>query len=603
MVKAKTTNLLQRRWQLLLLGGLILFYPIIVVKSYFLTRLGLMLLIYLVAVTGMTLLMRYAGVVSLGSSAFFALGAYVSAILTVRLNINPWLAMAIAGAASIVCGYLFSVPFLKLRRTYLAMATMGLAEVAFLLAKNLNSITGGVSGIAGIPFLRIGPVNFSHDWQIFYLVGCFVLVFVYLTDNVGSTRLGRAYHSIRTNETAAKAMGINVQWELAKVFCFCALACSIAGSLLSHLITFISPESFTLDFAFTLLIIVIIGGANIWGGLITGAVLIVFSEVFRGFQDVGLGFYGFLLIFTPFLFPEGIGHVLFKQKAGAKRRLREPAGLVSNQAMSVSTHSSPSQPREGKILELKNISKMFGGTTALSDVSFSVGYDEIVGIIGPNGAGKTTLLNVVNGFLTPLAGMVAFKSLGVTRKPPHEMARLGLGRTFQLINLFKGMTVIENVMVGSHMKGKAGIFESGLNLPRVQRQEAVIWQSAMNSLTFLGLTEKAFDLVDSLSFGERRLIEMARALSMEPDLLLLDEPAAGLNTAETERLAAIIKQIRDKGIAIVLVEHNMSLVMSVCDKVFVLNFGRGLAFGTPDEISENKEVIEAYLGKEGHHVP
>jgi branched-chain amino acid transport system ATP-binding protein len=294
---------------------------------------------------------------------------------------------------------------------------------------------------------------------------------------------------------------------------------------------------------------------------------------------------------------------LFKQKAGAKRRLREPAGLVSNQTVSVSTRSKLSQPREGQILELKNISKMFGGTTALSDVSFSVAYDEIVGIIGPNGAGKTTLLNVVNGFLTPLTGTVAFKSLGVTRKPPHEMARLGLGRTFQLINLFKGMTVIENVMVGSHMKGKAGIFESGLNLPRVQRQEAVIWQSAMSSLTFLGLTEKAFDLVDSLSFGERRLIEMARALAMEPDLLLLDEPAAGLNTAETERLAAIIKQIRDKGIAIVLVEHNMSLVMSVCDRVFVLNFGRGLAFGTPDEISENKEVIEAYLGKEGHRVP
>jgi branched-chain amino acid transport system permease protein len=591
---------MRRRWQILVLIVLILCFPILI-KSYFVTRVGMVLALFAINVTGITLLTRYAGVISLGHSAFFALGAYVSAILTVKLGWNPWLSMGVAAAVTIVFAYLFSVPFLRLRRAYLAMATLGLGEVAFLLAKDLTEITGGVSGIPGIPHLKLGRVALSEDWQLFYLFGCFVILFVFLTENIGRTRLGRAYHAIRTNETAAKAMGIDVQWELSRLFCFSALASALAGSLLAHFITFISPESFTIDFSFTLLIIAIIGGANIWGTLATAVVLIGFSEVFRGLQDLSMGFYGLLLIVALFVFPEGLAAVLFPRGHAhirASTKDSEPFLLDLSNPGNAQTSVQNLPSREGKILELSNISKNFGGTEALSKVSVSVDYNQIVGIIGPNGAGKTTLLNVVNGFLPPREGRVIFQNRNVTNISPHEMARLGLGRTFQLINLFKGMTVIENVMVGGHLKGRSGILMGGLNLGRPRHEETMIRQAAMRSLEFLGLVDRAYDVVESLPFGEQKLVELARALSMEPDLLLLDEPAAGLNSAETERLLGILRRIRERGITIVLVEHNMPLVMTLSDFVFVLDFGRAIAFGTPEEVSKNNEVIRAYLGQE-----
>jgi branched-chain amino acid transport system permease protein len=589
---------MRHHWQLLVLLIIILCFPIFV-RSYFITRVGIVLALYAISITGITLLTRCAGVISLGHSAFFALGAYVSAILTVKAGFNPWLSMVVAAGMTIVCAYLFSVPFLKLRRAYLAMATLGLGEVAFLLAKDLTEITGGVSGIPGIPHLRLGRIVLNEDWQLFYLFGCFVILFVYLTENIGRTRLGRAYHAIRTNETAAQAMGINVQWELSRLFCYSALVAALAGSLLAHFITFISPESFTIDFSFTLLIIVIIGGANIWGALATAVVLIGFSEVFRGFQDLSMGFYGLLLIVSLFILPEGLSAALFPkgyQRKGAFK-IKEPVAVghpnPNHQRMGVKDLNS----RNGKILELSHISKNFGGTEALSKVSMSVDYHQIVGIIGPNGAGKTTLLNVINGFLIPQEGRVSFQGMDVTNKAPHEMAQLRLGRTFQLINLFKGMTVLENVMVGGHLKGRSGILMGGFNLGRPQHEEARIRDAAMKSLEFLGLLDRAFEVVQNLSFGEQKLVEMARALAMEPDLLLLDEPAAGLNTAENEKLLGILRRIRAQGITIVLVEHNMPLVMNLSDKVFVLDFGKGIAFGTPEEVSRNEEVIRAYLGQ------
>jgi branched-chain amino acid transport system permease protein len=602
MTSAKPSNVvsfMRRHWQILVLIVLILCFPI-VIKTYFLTRVGIVLALFAVNITGMTLLTRYAGVISLGHSAFFASGAYLSAILTVRAGLNPWLSMAIAAGVTVVFAYLFSVPFLKLRRAYLAMATLGLGEVAFLLAKDLTEITGGVSGIPGIPYLRLGQIVLSEDWQIFYLFGCFVVFFVFLTENIGQTRLGRAYHAIRTNETAAKAMGIDVQWELSRLFCFSALVSALAGSMLAHFITFISPESFTLDFSFTLLIIVIIGGANIWGALATAIVLIGFSEVFRGLQDLSMGFYGLLLIVALFVFPEGLA-VLFR-RGYARRKISgndiKPILPNLQNPMNRQTPVQNLQSREGKILQLSNISKNFEGTEALSEVSVSVGYNQIMGIIGPNGAGKTTLLNVINGFLTPLEGKVIFQNIEVVGKTPHEMARLGLGRTFQLINLFKGMTVIENVMVGCHLKGKSGMLMGGLNFGRSRHEETMIRNAAMRSLEFLGLVERAYDVVENLSYGEQKLVELARALAMEPDLLLLDEPASGLNSVETESLSDILRRIRDRGITIILVEHNMPLVMSLSDLVFVLDFGRGIALGTPEEISRDKEVIRAYLGQE-----
>jgi branched-chain amino acid transport system permease protein len=590
-----SSSLLRDRWPFLVLVGVVVLYPLITLQSYFIARLGIVLAIYSIVLTGAILLIRFAGIISMGQAAFFAMGAYLSALLTVRLGVNPWLAMAVSAGGTTFAAYLFCAPFLRLRAIYLAIATLGLGEIVILLIQDWHEVTGGMSGLSNIPHLRIGPILLKNDWQIFYLCGFVLIVFAYLADNVGKTRLGRAYHAIRTNEVAAQASGIDVQRSLQHVFCFSAFVASLAGSLLAHFITFVSPDTF-LNFSFTVLIIVIIGGTNVWGGLATGILLLGLSEVFRGFQDLSNGLYGLLLIVAFFVFPDGLSSIMFKGSAAAKRMSVIHRSRTDSSGAGEAPNCRAPESQRGKILEVSGVSMFYGGTTALSDVSFDVRYGQIVGIIGPNGAGKTTLLNVINGYLTPFAGKVMFRDVDVTRKAPHEMARLGAARTFQLINLFRGMTVIENVMVGAHLTGSAGIFESGLGIGRARREETTIWNVSTNSLQMVGLMDRAYDVVDSLSFGEQRLVELARALASQPDLLFLDEPAAGLNTAEAAKLGSTLRLIREQGITIMLVEHNMALVMSISDMVCVLDFGKLIATGTPDYVCAHEDVIKAYLG-------
>jgi branched-chain amino acid transport system permease protein len=588
-------SFLRDRWPLLVLIGAIIIFPL-VSRSYFITRLGVVLSINAILIVGLVLLLRYVGLFSMGQSAFFLIGAYGSGVLTAHAHMNPWLAMIIAAVSTVIVAYLFCAPFLKLRAIFLGIATLGLAQVAWIVAKNLDDITGGVAGLPDIPYLSIGGYMLNQDWQIFYLCGAILIVAAYISDNVGRTRLGRAYKAIQTNETAAQAAGIDVQRNMRNVFCFAALLASIAGSLLAHFITFISPESFSPESSLTYMIIAIIAGANIWAGLLATIVLMGFSEASRGMQDLSTGLYAVLLIVTFFVFPDGLSAVLFKGGKAAKRMAARHDKLNLENGTDTDAVMEKVKRQDGNILEVEGVSMFYGGTAALSNVSFSVKRGDIVGIIGPNGAGKTTLLNVINGYLMPAEGKVTFKGVDVTRKVPHEIARLGAGRTFQLINLFNGMTVIENVMVGGHLKGKAGIFESGLQLGRAKKEETAIWNAAVLSLKVVGLMDRAFDIVDSLSFGEQRSVELARALCGNPELLFVDEPAAGLNTAEAERLGATLKRIRDHGVTIMLVEHNMTLVMSVSDMVCVLDFGKLIAKGTPDYVCSHEEVIKAYLG-------
>ena len=585
---------MRERWPLFALIALVLLFPVLS-RSHFITRLGVVLAINGIIVVGMTLLIRYVGVFAMGQSAFFLLGAYVSGVLTVQAHMNPWLAMIIASAAGVVAGYLFFSPFMKLRAIYLGIATLGLAQVMFIVARNLDDITGGVAGLPGIPYLDLFGFTLGRDWQIFYLVGFFLILFAFIADNVGRTRLGRAYQAIHSNEIAAMAAGIDVEQNMRDVFCFAAFLASLAGSLFAHFVTFISPEVFTPESSFTLLIVVIIGGANIWAGLITMVVLMGFTEAVRGLEDLSTGLYALLLIVAFFLFPEGLSAVIFN-KGGAAKKMATKHFIRMKSVPQYPSAPDNSGPDEKTILKVESMSMTYGGTQALSQVSFNVGQGQIIGIIGPNGAGKTTLLNCINGYLMPVEGKVTFQGRDVTLKRPHEMARLGAGRTFQLINLFKGMTVLENVMVGCHLRGKTGILKSGLRFKRSRKEEQAIFESAVESLKTFDLMDRAYEIVDNMSFGEQRYVELARALAMKPDLIFLDEPAAGLNTAEAERFGVTLKRIRDMGITLMLVEHNMSLLMSVSDRVCVLDFGRMIAFGTPDYVCSHEAVIKAYLG-------
>ncbi|MGB9081235.1 MAG: ABC transporter ATP-binding protein [Desulfuromonadaceae bacterium] len=248
------------------------------------------------------------------------------------------------------------------------------------------------------------------------------------------------------------------------------------------------------------------------------------------------------------------------------------------------------------MLEVSGITQVFGGVTALEDVSFSIARGDITGVIGPNGAGKTTLFNIITGIYRQSAGTVLLEGRDVTALPPERLARLAMVRTFQNIELFGGMTVLENVMVGMHTKSSAGLLACALKMPWSISEERRIRDGAMKWLEFAGISDLADDTAGSLPFGKGRLLEIARALAVEPRIILMDEPAAGLNSQETLGLARLIKRIRDLGVTVVLVEHDMELVMDICDRIVVLNLGRKLAEGTPREIQESSEVIAAYLG-------
>ena len=249
------------------------------------------------------------------------------------------------------------------------------------------------------------------------------------------------------------------------------------------------------------------------------------------------------------------------------------------------------------MLEIKGITQRFGGVTALEDVSFSIRPNDITGVIGPNGAGKTTLFNIISGIYRQTSGRIFFDGKDISGMPPEILAKRGLVRTFQNVELFTQMTVVENAMVGLHTKSHSGIFSCMLKTPGNLAEERRIREQALQWLEFTGIADLADLKAGNLAFGKGRMLEIARAMALEPRVILMDEPAAGLNNRETSELASLIRKIRESGVTVVLVEHDMELVMDVCDSILVLNLGRRLAEGTPREIQENRAVIAAYLGE------
>lgn len=281
--------------------------------------------------------------------------------------------------------------------------------------------------------------------------------------------------------------------------------------------------------------------------------------------------------------------------ADRKQRLRK---LVTVQNTAGSHGADKAMPSESPILEVKEVTRAFGGLIAVNRVSFDVNRGEIMAIIGPNGSGKTTLFNLISGFLPPTRGEIWFEGRNLKRRAPHRIASLGIARTFQLLQLFTNMSVVENVMVGRHLRSKAGMLDTALRLPHSRAEEKDIFEAAMSILAMVGLKEEAFNPPLSLPYGKQKLLEIARALATEPKLLLMDEPAGGISVQEIETLAQLIYQIRDSGITVLLVEHRMELAMGIADRVIVLNFGQKIAEGTPAEVQTNEQVITAYLGEE-----
>ena len=582
--------------------------------------------LYSIAAVGLSLLMGYAGQVSLGHAAFYGMGAYLSGIASTSLGLNPWLAMPVAALLTGGVAAAIGTPIFRLRGHFLAMATLGWGIIIYIVFNELREVTGGPSGLTGIPNLSLFGWPLDTDIRYYYLVWCFALGVIFLSRNIVDSRVGRALRAIHGSESAAAALGVNTARYKLAVFTLSAVYASLAGSLYAHYLLFVNPPPFSFKFSIELLVMVMIGGlAHIWGALFGAALITILGESLRATVPLLMGHasgeyeiiaFGLILMATMIALPEGLWPWLVTtvnrfcgrrgvkdppaegaQRAPGDGRARghsSPAPIGAQMDTPSFPHRPPSPP--GPILEVQDVSKAFEGLRALSGVSFTVNAGEIVAVIGPNGAGKTTLFNVISGALPPTGGTIRFAGTPIQHWRSHRIAGAGLIRTFQNVRLFGRMTALENVMVGRHPRSRAGFLSGMLSLPQACKEEKEIRRKALELLEELGVVDCAGEPAVNLPFRKQRLVEIARALATEPELLLLDEPAAGLNIHETAELARLTQRIRGRGITILLVEHDMSLVMDICETIVVLNYGRKLAEGTPSEIQRNPEVVKIYLG-------
>ena len=518
------------------------------------------------------------GQLSLAQGGFMATGAYLSAWLTVQQH-WPFAAALLAGAgATATLGLVVSYPALRLRGVYLAIATLGLGEVIRIFLLNLDA-TGGAFGFPGIPY-------HTRLWHLLLALGVTAgLLFLLMRG-----RIGRAVWAVRHDEIAAAALGIETTRIRVLTFTLGAFVAGLAGGLQAHYVRFIAPDNYGMAALIDWLVFVMVGGFETFVGAVAGAFLLgTMPELLRSFSDWRPLVNGVLLVALLILRPRGFVTRELLGWTFAPRSFDLPVSDVDSAAPPV--HEPPSR----EALRIEGVSKSFGGVTALVDVTMSVRHGAIHGLIGPNGAGKTTLFNAIAGFASIDAGRIVFSGLPIQGLRPQQIARAGIARTFQNIRLYRDLTVLENVMLGGYVRTTSGVVRCVVGLDRAEERQAA--GRALQLLRGLGLAARARDSAGALSYGDQRRLEIARALAAEPELLILDEPVAGMNDRERTALAGLLRSIRgDFGKTILLIEHDMELVMSLCEQVTVLNFGHAVASGSPAEVQAHPAVIEAYLG-------
>ena len=558
-------------------------------------------------VIGLSLLAGHAGQVSLGQAAFYGLGAYIAAITTLRMGLAPWLALPLAVGGAALAAYLLGAPIFVLRGHFLVLGTLGLNVVMDVLVRNVQDLTGGPTGLTGIPPLSIGALVIVGDRAYYYLIWSFVLAALWLGRNLVCSRVGRALAAVRSSEVAAAAVGINAAFYKSRVFALSGALAGLAGALYVHYLSFVSPSPFAFNFSIDLLVMSVLGGIYHLPGAVAGAaILTLLREALRTIMPRVLGsgasaeyeivVFGLLLAVVVIFSPAGVWpHLLawLRLEPGRSSRWTQAASLAG-----MLPESPPPSPRAepAGVLRLEGLRKQFGGLLAVDDLSFEVPAGEIYAIIGPNGAGKTTVFNLISGLLRPSRGAVYLRGRKVSDLPAYETAALGVGRTFQTPKVFADLTVLENVMVGLHRLTTTSFTAAMFGLGA--REDAQAAARAAGYLEMVGLLDRADVLAGALPFGGLRLLEVARALAIRPVLLLLDEPASGLSTAERTEVVRLIRQIRDTGTTVVLVEHDVGFVMETADRVLVLNYGQRIAEGAPRVVRNDPRVIAAYLGEE-----